>query len=597
LIEDAASESPTAADDAGPGQPDPEAGASQNQVQVLLSLAGDIMLFHAADMEPYAEIPVKQHREVLGIKSEAFKSWLLYAYFTRTRSAPSEQALNIAIRTLGAQACHEGQERQVFIRTGTNGECHYIDLCDADWRVIEIKAGAWSILDQSPVAFRRVSGMLPLPEPVQGGSLDLLRGFLNFASDDDFKLMIAWLVFSHRPNGPYPVLIIQGEQGSAKSTTSRVLRRLVDPHTTELRSEPRNTQDLMIAAINSWLVALDNLSGVRPELSDGLCRLATGGGFAARALYTNKEEAHFSAMRPILLNGIDDVAERPDLLDRAILLRLPAIPEEDRKEEAEFWGQFEAAQGAILGVLLDAYAKAVDILPAVHVDRHPRMADFARSGEAVGRALGWGEGAFLRAYWSNIEGVTESAAEASSVATAILGLMADRETWKGTPSELLAALAEIVSEKEAKAPGWPRNAKGLSTQLVRLAPVLRKLGIQIERPEIRTRKGRPVFLTKTAPLQTETLPSQQSQQSQIGARSNNHNDLRSDATCDGPVTVVTVPSHTVTVPSQHRPIDKLLCGSELHKPSDGCDGCDGAKSILSTSPETDPWFKEVTWTV
>ena len=439
---------------------------SPSQVQVLLNLASDITLFHSTDMRPYAKVfvpkqeetTVAEHHEVLGVNSKWFKSWLLMAYFRETGSAPPGEALTTAIRTLEAKACHQGREQQVHVRVGNLGDCDYLDLCDPAWRVVKISASGWTVLDESPIAFRRTSGMLSLPTPVPGESLSRLRRFVNTASDDDFKLLVVWLLASLRPTGPYPVLMIQGEQGSAKSTASRVLRLLIDPHSTPLRSEPRSQRDLMITANATWLIALDNLSGVWPWLSDALCRLATGGGFATRALYSDEDETHFNAMRPILLNGIDDVADRPDLLDRAILLRLPTIPERQRQEESKFWSKFEAERPQILGALLDAFAEALKVLPDVHLDRLPRMADFARFGEAVGRSQGWGDGAFLKAYRKNIEGVTESAAEASPVATAILKLMTERneDEWQGTPGELLAALTGQINEREVKAPGWPR---------------------------------------------------------------------------------------------------------------------------------------------
>jgi hypothetical protein len=413
----------------------------------------------------------------LGVKSQAFKSWLLVAYFRETGNAPPSEALTSAIRTLEAKACHEGREAPVFLRVGNAGDHHYFDLCDSSWRVVEISGGDWRVLDESPVAFRRTSGTLSLPTPVRGGSINLLRPYVNMASDNDFMLCVAWLAACLRPTGPYPVMMIQGEQGSAKSTTSRVLRSLIDPHSTPLRSEPRSQQDLMIAANASWLLALDNLSGVLPWSSDALCRLSTGGGFATRALFTDEDETHFNAMRPILLNGIDDVAERPDLLDRAILLRLPTIPEDRRQEESEFWSKFEADRPLILGALLDVFAQALKVLPDVRLKRRPRMADFARLGEAVGRSQDWGEDAFLKAYRKNIEGATESAAEASPVAAAILNLMTERieDEWQGTAGELLAALTGQINEREAKAPGWPKTPRKLSSELIRLAPVLRRL--------------------------------------------------------------------------------------------------------------------------
>ena len=492
---------------------------SQSQVQVLLNLASDITLFHSADMRPYAKVlvpkqeepAVTEHHQVLGVKSQSFKSWLLVAYLRMTESAPPSEALTSAIRTLEAKACHQGRQEPVHLRVGNAGDSHYLDLCNAAWRVVEISASGWIVLDESPIAFRRTSGMLSLPTPVPGGSLSRLRPYVNMASDDDFKLLVVWLLACLRPTGPYPVLMIQGEQGSAKSTTSRVLRLLIDPHSTPLRSEPKSARDLMVTANATWLIALDNLSGVWSWLSDALCRLATGGGFATRALYSDEDETHFNAMRPILLNGIDDVADRPDLLDRAILLRLPTIPERQRQEESKFWSKFEAERPQILGALLDAFAGALKILPDVHLDRLPRMADFARFGEAVGRSQGWGDGAFLKAYRKNIEGVTESAAEASPVATAILKLMTERneDEWQGTPGELLAALTGQINEREVKALGWPQTPRKLSSELIRLAPVLRRLGIWYVRSE-RTNKGRKVILSKVPPPSDGDEPSQQS---------------------------------------------------------------------------------------
>src|SRR5207237_3972573 len=119
-------------------------------------------------------------------------------------------------------------------------------------------------------------------------------------------LSASWLVATLRPTGPYPILVSHGEQGSAKSTLVRVLRSLVDPNTAALRTTPRDERDLVIAATNGWLIALDNLSHLPDWLSDALCRLATGTGFATRELYTDGEESLFVAQRPIVLDGIEE---------------------------------------------------------------------------------------------------------------------------------------------------------------------------------------------------------------------------------------------------------------------------------------------------
>lgn len=145
----------------------------------------------------------------------------------------------------------------------------------------------------------------------------------------------AWLCACYRWNGPFPLLVLLGEQGSAKSTTSRVAKSIVDPSKAPIRSEPKEARDLMISASRSWLLAYDNVSSLPDWLSDALCRLATGGGFATRTLYENSEETVFECKRPVVLNGITDFVTRADLLERSILLHHPPIPEADRKTEGK----------------------------------------------------------------------------------------------------------------------------------------------------------------------------------------------------------------------------------------------------------------------
>src|SRR5262249_54050728 len=144
-------------------------------------------------------------------------------------------------------------------------------------------------------------------------------------------------------------------------------------------------------------------------LSDCLCRLATGGGFATRELYTDADEVLFDSQRPVIITSIEDVADRGDLLDRAVIVRLPAIPEEKRRRESGFWAAAVAALPAILGALLDAVAAGLRNLPGVRLDRLPRMADFAAWVTACEPALGWPPGSFLAAYRGNVADANELA--------------------------------------------------------------------------------------------------------------------------------------------------------------------------------------------
>jgi hypothetical protein len=305
-----------------------------------------------------------------------------------------------------------------------------------------------------------------------------LRSFLNVQSDDDFVLAVAWALACLRNRGPYPVIALSGEQGSAKSTFSAILRALLDPNTAPLRALPREDRDLFIAASNGHVLAFDNVSGLPAWISDTLCRLATGGGFAVRQLYTDQDEVLFDAARPVILNGIEDIVTRPDLADRAVFLTLEPIPEERRRPEAELWAAFEAERPRILGVLLDAVVEGLKRLSDTHLPKLPRLADFALWATACETAL-WPAGTFWSAYCGNRDEAVEGVIDADPVAAAVRAVMVERTEWTGTASDLLGALGEAAGERIAKSKTWPDSARALSGRLRRAATFLRKIEIEV----------------------------------------------------------------------------------------------------------------------
>ena len=175
----------------------------------------------------------------------------------------------------------DGPERAVHVRTAEHAGHIYLDLADEHWRAVDIGPDGWRVTGCPPVRFRRPAGTLPLPVPQQGGSIESLNSFLNLVSRDDFVLIVAWLLAALRSGGPYPLLAISGEQGSAKTVLSKMLKALVDPNAAPVRALPREERELMIAANSGYLLAFDNLSGLPVWLSDAPCRLASGGSFAS----------------------------------------------------------------------------------------------------------------------------------------------------------------------------------------------------------------------------------------------------------------------------------------------------------------------------
>ena len=311
-------------------------------------------LFHTAIGTAFADITIDGHRETWPIRSKRFRAFLRRSYYQATGEAASAAEIRSALDLLEARAQFDGPERIVHIRTAEHAGHIYLDLADEHWRAVDIGPEGWRVVESPPVRFRRPAGMLPLPVPERGGSIEELNSFLNVASRNDFVLIVAWLLAALRPGGPYPLLTISGEQGSAKTVLSKLLKALIDPNAAPVRSLSREERELMIAANNGYLLAFDNLSGLPNWLSDALCRLATGGSFAVRRLYTDDEEVLFEAARPILLNGIEEVVSRPDLADRAIFLTLAPISEANRRPRPSFGASSGLQRPRILGALLDA---------------------------------------------------------------------------------------------------------------------------------------------------------------------------------------------------------------------------------------------------
>jgi hypothetical protein len=402
---------------------------------------------------------------------------------------PGKTVLDDAIRALEA-AADDAPTRRTFIRVGANENGVYVDLCNDDREAVEIDAEGWRIIKpgQLPenVNFKRGAGMLSLPNPVAGGSIEELRPFLNVEQDGNepslndphFVLAIIWLAACFRSDIPYPIIPIAGEHGSAKTTTCEFLRMLIDPAMPMAKTLPRDERDVYIAANANHVLSFDNVSFITEWQSDALCRMATGGGFGTRALYTDDEERLFTARRPIIINGITSVIWRPDLVDRSLFIGLQPIHK--RRAEKELKAAFLEARPRILGILFDIVAHGLKHLPQVALDGDmPRMADFDLFARACETKV-WAPGTFRRAYSTNRAEAKERILKADAVAEALTMFMAFETEWDGTATELLKELDKICTEFGLYDRKWPGAPHDLSRRLRLIAPDMRTVrGIDI----------------------------------------------------------------------------------------------------------------------
>jgi hypothetical protein len=454
-------------------------------VNALLSVAETARTFRSPDGRFHAQVTIAERQEVVPLKSTAFRDWLLDSYRSVCDELPSAYVIGRVLKAIEARARFNASTPPVYIRVGRGGEpghpdC-YIDLANASGQAVIVNAQGWSIVQRPPVHFRHPDGMLPLPLPLRDGSIELLRQYVN-VSESEFCLLVGWMAAALMPAGPYPILVIHGEQGSAKSTLARVVRHLIDPQEAPLLTAPRSTRDLMVTAFNGWLLALDNLSALSIPIADALCTLATGGGFSSRRQFTGDLRDVMHAQRPIILNGIDDFVRRADLADRCLTVNPPPIGATSRRDETEFWRSFQADYPAMFGGLLNAVALGLRTLASVQLTELPRMAGFARMGEAVARGLGWPADTFLSAYEDSRRGTTLNALEESVLARVLLDSASLGGLWNWTKSatEMLDELSRAVPARVKSSSRWPQSPRQFSDELRRIAPQLRTRGITVK---------------------------------------------------------------------------------------------------------------------
>jgi hypothetical protein len=477
---------------------------SFSQCDTLLRLANDAELFHTADGRCYADVIVRDHRETYALRRKEFALWLSYKYYQESDSkAPSSESFHSAINSLEAKGRFASEERPVFTRVGGDEEAAYFDLGNSDWEVVQITKNGWEIITDPPIRFQRSSSMLRVPRPIREGHINALKPFVNVRSDNDFVLVVAWILAALRHTGPYPVMVITGEQGSAKSTFCKFIKKLIDPHKAALRSLPKNNQDLFIGANNAHVLAFDNVSIVSDTLSDSFCRLATGGGFATRELYSDSDEIIFDSTKPIVLNGITQFIARPDLADRAIFIDLQSIPEDKRRPESEVIDAFEQALPEILGGFFNAMVVGINHLPTTNLQSYPRMADFAKWISACEKEI-WPEGTFMATYSSNRKEANSSMIEYDFIASAIQSLIAEVKTWEGTATELLNLLNIKSDPNIIKDRGWPKTPSSLSKKLKRATTILRQANIDVHTERVGHERNRIIKISSNLSSQPKS---------------------------------------------------------------------------------------------
>ncbi|HSH60663.1 MAG TPA: hypothetical protein VK988_13690, partial [Acidimicrobiales bacterium] len=396
----------------------------------------------------------------------SLRAQLAREFFTRTGKAAPQQALADALLVIEGMA-QDNDEEELHLRVAQHEGATWLDLGDHTGRAVRITGAGWTVEDEAPVLFKRTALNAALPTPARGGSLDHLWRWLNVTAEDR-TLVAAWLVSVLTEAVPHPILGLLGEQGTAKTTSEKVIVSALDPGPAPTRKPPRDGEAWITAAAGSWVVGIDNVSHIPDWLSDSLCRAVTGDGDVRRKLYTDGDHHVISFRRCIAITGIDLGAVRGDLAERLLPIDLDRIADDDRLEEGEMWPRWQQDHPLILGALLDLAAGVNHVLPSVRLERKPRMADYARVLASVDAVLGTSG---LARYWTKQGTLASESLTGDPFITALAG----QNEFEGSSAELLDLLTP--EDERWRAPkGWPTNARAVTQLLRRQAPPMRKAG-------------------------------------------------------------------------------------------------------------------------
>jgi len=432
---------------------------------MIVGIGTDDELFR----DPYgnAFVTTKLHGidETMQINDRRYKAKLRMEYTSKTGEIATATAVLTALDQIEAIALLDRPEFATAIRIAEHGGKLYIDLADRERQIIEVDRKGWRVATSAPVRFVRPYGLLPLPMPVVGGTLSDLKKFVN-VEDDDLPLLLAFIVSCFHPSGPYALLSIMGEQGSAKSALMRFLHDHIDPQISLGSTIPKNERDLLVTAQYRRLISFDNVDSLNRQVSSLLCMLCTGATSANRKLFTDADQAILAAKRPIILTSIANVVTASDLLDRTISLVLPPIPSSDRKTEFAIEQELrkDGTRGKILGYILDAVAAALAGHDKVDRTDIPRLADVFTWAIAAEERLGCGS--ILEAYKEQRAEAVDLSLDENPFAKKIIAIC--KEGFDGSPEDLTKMVKLGLTSRE------------IGNQIRDIAPDLRTLGFVVQ---------------------------------------------------------------------------------------------------------------------
>lgn len=452
------------------------------EYDIIWSIVNKARCYKTLQHQHLIEVDINNRHELLQIGSEAFKNWVIYKLSSLGHKINAEGMANIISR-LNAKVWAIDKKIEVHSRIARSSKAIYYNLGNKNGEIVRVTPNGYSFVPSKNciVKFINSNNMKEQCKPRRDKDIGIfdLQKYLNIKSPETLRLLLIYIVSCFIPKIAHPILITTGSHGAAKTTSNVLIKKLVDPALADIISLPRDKRDLFVQLNKGYMLFYDNIKKINPEFNDVFCQASTGGYQIARKLYTDDDIVTYKLQRCLLLNGIGNLTDQPDLLDRAISIRYERIGETVRMTEQELYTNFNQDLPYFLNDIFNIVSGAMKIIDSVKLDNLPRMADFARWGYAIAEVMGIGGGNFIKYYKANQLGLGLELIESNTTAMTIIGFMKREKVWKGSVKAFWELINDFAMRKNINRNDqtWAKNENSLSRRMTEIKVNLEEQGV------------------------------------------------------------------------------------------------------------------------
>ena len=451
----------------------------------------------------YGIIKIKEYYRVLFLGSTECRQWLVSAYLDYSGKVHSKDLYRNVLSVIIAKSI----TNQISIEKINNRICFvddeiFYNLCNDDYEIIHITKDGYSIIQNSldnPL-FRRKSNPLsqvkPLEDKKHKSPLNELTQLLRIPIESR-QLFIIHLIAFFFEKIPIPIMIFQGEAGSAKSTITSTVKKIVDPSPENRNSMPESIDDANIHFFNRYLSNLDNISYIENIMSDNMCKAITGFTHNKRELYSDDGEIILTIKARIILNGITPNVDQTDLIDRSIFYEVKHIPKNEKITEQEFNKKLDSLLPYIQDQIFSILSKTLKNYSSMEseIKEKERMADFTVIGECISRELGYEKFTFIESYKNNLSLHSFNAVESYPIINIIIDIAREQgKDFEISVYDLYKKITSYAYENginiKSKYSKFPQSEKAVTNQITRLQSAFRNSGYEITSKRYNSRDGK-----------------------------------------------------------------------------------------------------------